>query len=83
MFKLCNDQLITSGTQERVCIISGSLRAVIELEKFFIEKILEKQDPNRVIDSYDYKNTERGKEVSCVPFQSWVVLYMYNIHLFS
>ena len=57
--------LLYSGTTERVCLITGSVDAILTVLQFIMEKIKEKPDPGAkpAID-FDHKQTaEREKQV--------------------
>lgn len=64
MFSI-NDQSVT-GTNERVCLISGSVEGILRINEFIMEKIKEKPDPNAkmAIDFDNKQAAEREKQVS-------------------
>lgn len=55
-----------SGTNERVCLISGSFEGIIRIHDFIMDKIREKPDPNaKMAIDFDHKQpAEREKQVS-------------------
>ena len=60
------DSLLTPGTSERVCLISGSVDGILRIHDFIMEKIKEKPDPNaKMAIDFDHKlPAEREKQVS-------------------
>lgn len=54
------------GTNERVCLISGTIDGVLKISEFIMEKIKEKPDPNaKMAIDFDHKQpAEREKQVS-------------------
>lgn len=57
--------MIQLGTNERVCLISGSVDGVLRINEFIMEKIKEKPDPNAkmAIDFDNKQPAEREKQV--------------------
>lgn len=55
-----------TGTNERVCLISGPVEGIIRINEFIMEKIKEKPDPNAkmAIDFDNKQPAEREKQVS-------------------
>lgn len=54
-----------SGTNERVCLISGSIEGISEINEFIMRKIREKPDPNAkmAIEHGNKLSQEREKQV--------------------
>ena len=57
---------LLSGTNERVCLISGSFDGILRIHDFIMDKIKEKPDPNaKMAIDFDHKQpAEREKQVS-------------------
>lgn len=53
------------GTNERICLISGSVEGIIRINDFIMEKIKEKPDPSAkmAIDFDNKQPAEREKQV--------------------
>ena len=58
--------VLSPGTNERVCLISGSVEGIMRIHEFIMEKIKEKPDPNaKMAIDFDHKQpAEREKQVS-------------------
>jgi len=56
------------GTNERVCLITGSKDAILSISGFLVGKIKEKPDPNAVaaIDFDNKKPAERGEQIKVI-----------------
>ncbi|XP_044728077.1 RNA-binding protein Nova-1 isoform X3 [Chrysoperla carnea] len=51
------------GTTERVCLITGTVEAIMSVLDFIMDKIREKPEVNKPLGDYDTKTTEREKQV--------------------
>ena len=60
--------MLTLGTSERVCLISGSVDGILRIHEFIMEKIKEKPDPNaKMAIDFDHKQpAEREKQVCLI-----------------
>ncbi|XP_042901937.1 RNA-binding protein Pasilla [Parasteatoda tepidariorum] len=66
------------GTRERVCLITGSVEAILHIHDFIMEKIKEKPDPNaKLAIDFDHKQpAEREKQVKILVPNSTVGMIM-------
>lgn len=73
-----------TGTNERVCLISGTIDGVLKISEFIMEKIKEKPDPNaKMAIDFDHKQpAEREKQVSHFPFSSALPVFLPTLVLF-
>ena len=58
-------KIIFKGTMERVCLITGSVDAILTVLTFIMEKVKEKPDPGAkpAIDFDNKQSAEREKQV--------------------
>lgn len=63
LHSLVEEELLFSGTSERICLVKGRVQNVLGVIDVILQKIREKCEGSTSSDAFDHKGVSRGNEV--------------------